>query len=114
MSSSCSNMLRLSQELLQLRARALHAHLQSRYTVARQFRDLLVLELLDMLEEKGLAILGCQPLHRVRMRRASQSLGVVHEQPAAARRPCSGGATAVDQNPIEPCAEPRGIVASLQ
>src|SRR5258708_4785527 len=126
-SSSRSNMLRLSEVLLQLLAGALHSHLQRRYPGAGQLGDLLVLEILDVLEQKRLAVLGCEagqgsvdgvrPLHAVglvRMRGTVQRVGVLHEHPAAPRRTRACGAAAVHQDAIQPCAKPRRIVAARQ
>src|SRR5216117_3539210 len=98
-SSSGSNMLGLSEVLLQLLARALHAHLERRYSGAGQLGDLLVLEILDVLEQKRLAVLGCEagqssvdavrPLQTNRLLSMCgpvQSAGGRSEHPAAASR----------------------------
>src|SRR6266550_7157489 len=57
-SSSCSNMLGLSQVTLELLARALHAHLERRDAGAGQLRDRFVLQILDVLQQERLAVLG--------------------------------------------------------
>src|SRR5216110_2213018 len=126
-SSSGSNMLGLSEVLLQLLARALHAHLERRYSGAGQLGDLLVLEILDVLEQKRLAVLGCeagqssvdavrplQTISLVGMCGPVQSVGVTLEHPAAARRARPSRPAAVHQNPIQPCAKPGRIIAARQ
>src|SRR5260370_9762080 len=55
-SSACSNMLRLSQESLQLFAGALDSHLQGRNPRPGEPRDLLVFEVLNVLEQKRLSV----------------------------------------------------------
>src|SRR6266487_5907049 len=56
--SSCSNMLGLSQVTLELLARALYAHLERRDAGAGQLRDRFVLQILDVLQQERLAVLG--------------------------------------------------------
>src|SRR5260370_17993973 len=63
-SSACSNMLRLSQESLQLFAGALDSHLQGRNPRPGEPRDLLVFEVLNVLEQKRLSVFRRQSRHR--------------------------------------------------
>src|SRR2546429_6606453 len=89
-SASGSNMLRLSEILLQLLAGALHSHLERRYSGTGQLGDLVILEILDVLEKKRLAVLRCQarqrpvdrvgrvqPVGLVRARGSVQGLSIV-------------------------------------
>src|SRR2546426_9980646 len=126
-SSSRSNMLRLSEILLQLLAGALHSHLERRYSGTCQFGDLVVLEILDVLEKKRLAVLGCQarqspvdcvgPVQTVGVigvRGSVQGLSVMHEHPAATRGTRSRRTATVHQDAVQPCAEACRIVAARQ
>ena len=54
--SASSNMFRLFQESLQLLAGTFHAHLQRRNARPGELRDLLVLEVFNVLEQKCLAV----------------------------------------------------------
>src|SRR5919109_1930303 len=60
-SSSRSNTLRLPENRLQLLAGPLHAHLERRHPRAREPRHFLVVEVLHVLEEERLAVLGREP-----------------------------------------------------
>src|SRR6266550_7366123 len=119
-------MLRLSQVLLQLLARALHTHLQGRHPGPRQLGDLLVLEIFDVLEEKRLAVIGREtcdrpidcvgPIQAIGLlgMRFVQGLRVAHERPAAARGARSRRAAAIHQDSVQPGAEACRIVATRQ
>src|SRR5881398_1808170 len=63
-SSSCSDTFRLSENHLQLLASALHPHLQRRHARTSQPRHRFVFEILDVLEQEGLAVFGRQPRER--------------------------------------------------
>src|SRR5690349_224941 len=91
-SSNWSNMLGLPKDRLELFARTFHAHLQRRDPRAGELGDVLVLELLDVLEEKGFARFRREPRQRPahhvvplrlvrgsRERRGLERRGVVHE-----------------------------------
>src|SRR2546425_2246374 len=120
-------MLRLSEILLQLLARALHTHLEGRHPGTGQLGDLLVLEIFDVLEEKRLAVIGgearespvdcvgpIQAVGPVGMRGPVQGLRVVHEHPAATRGTRSCRAAAIHQDSVQPGAEACRIVAARQ
>src|SRR5690349_6534104 len=126
-SSSLSNMLGLSEVLLQLLACALHSHLERRHAGAGRLGNPLVLEILDVLEQKRLAVLrleagqgtvdGVGPLHAVclvRMSGAVERVGVIYEHPPAPSGTRARGAATVHQDAIEPCPKPRRIVAARQ
>src|SRR5262249_53257538 len=125
-SSSRSNMLRLSQILLQLLAGPLDPHLERRNAGAGQLRDLLVLEVLDVLEQERLAVLRVEPRQRAidgiaplqaigvitaGVGRAIQRIHIMHEHPAAPGRARAGRATTVDEDAVQPGAEARRIAA---
>src|SRR5213592_136081 len=96
-SGRSSNTFRLSENDLQLLAGTFHPHLQRRYPRAGQLRHLLVLQILDVLEEKRLPVFGREPrerppdgvvpfgaLGRTREGNTAERRVVAHEQPRAA------------------------------
>src|SRR5256884_197895 len=123
--SECSNTLRLPENELQLLAGALDSHLQRRDARPRQPRHFVVLEVLDVLEEERLAVFrresgerpadGVVPLRalgRAGERSAGEGRVVPHEQPPAPRRTRAGGPAPVDQDTVQPRAEPLRNVAA--
>src|SRR3989442_7557815 len=122
--SECSNTLRLPENDLQLLAGALDPHLQRRNPRAGQLRHLLVLQVLDVFEEERLAVFrresgerppdGVVPLRALgRAGKPSTVEGrvVPHEQSPAPRRARAGGPAPVDQDAVQPRAEPPRIAA---
>src|SRR5256714_109362 len=125
--SSGSNTFRLSENRLQLLARPLHSHLERRHARTGQLRHLFVLEVLDVLEEKGFPVFRGQPRQRpahhvlplgllggTGVSDAVERGFVAHEDAPALCRPGARRAAPIHQNAVQPCAEPRPVVTALE
>src|SRR5881398_69233 len=126
-SSSGSNTFRLSENRLQLLARPLHSHLERRHARTGQLRHLFVLEVLDVLQEKGFPVFRGQPRQRpahhvlplgllggTGVSDAVERGFVAHEDAPALCRPGARRAAPIHQNAVQPCAEPRPVVTALE
>src|SRR2546423_3317731 len=126
-SSSGSNTFRLSENRLQLLARPLHSHLERRHARTGQLRHLFVLEVLDVLEEKGFPVFRGQPRQRpahhvlplgllggTGVSDAVERGFVAHEDAPALCRPGARRAAPIHQNAVQPRPEPRPVVTALE
>src|SRR2546428_4033834 len=126
-SSSGSNTFRLSENGLQLLARALHAHLERRHPRTGQPRHFFVFEILDVLEEERFPVFRGEPRQRpahhvlalgllggARVGHAVERGFVAHEDTPALRRPGARRAAPIHQNAVQPRPESRRVVTTLE